>query len=195
MHKHSRSYNHPSKFFKKRSYTFRTFFTDVLRIIRHRKYLRNAHQSDRVSKNFSEHLMLVVTGINGCIYCEWGHTTFALQAGSTLDEIHALLVQEYGEFPPEEKLALVFAQHYAESAGQPSKQSIRALLGEYGLETGRDIIVFCEMITIGNLLGNSVSAFFSRLEGIPPEHGSFFFELAVFLFGGFFFDRYMNRNR
>ena len=163
MQKHLRTYNHPSKFFKKRTYTFRTFITDIRRILKHRGYLRDAHQSNRVSKNFSEHLMLVVTWINGCIYCEWGHTTFALQAGSTLDEIHALLVQEYGEFPSEEKLALVFAQHYAESAGQPSKQSIRALLREYGLETGRDIIVFCEMITIGNLLGNSISAFFSSI--------------------------------
>ena len=195
MQKHSLPYNHPSKFFRKRTYTFRTFFTDILKIMRHREYLRDAHHSQRVSKNFSERLMLVVTGINGCIYCEWGHTTFALQAGSTQGEINALLAQEYGEFPPEEKIALAFAQHYAESAGHPSKEAIRMLLVEYGLEQGRDIIVFCEMITVGNLLGNSISAFFSRLDGVPPERGSFLFELTVFLFGGFLFDRYMHRNR
>jgi AhpD family alkylhydroperoxidase len=168
---------------------------DIKKMLDHREYIRDAHRSHRVSKQFSEHIMLVVTGINGCIYCEWGHTNFAVQAGSTLKEVKALLSQQFGDFPPDEELALIFAQHYAESAGQPSKEAIRRLLEHYGLEKGRDILVFCEMITLGNLLGNSISAFFSRLEGVPPEHGSFLFELTVFLFGGFLFDRYMNRNR
>ena len=168
---------------------------DIRKILKHREYIRDAHRSHRVSKQFSEHIMLAVTGINDCTYCEWGHTQFALKAGSTLTEVKALLSQQFGDFPLDEELALIFAQHYADSAGQPSKESIRRLFEYYGFKKGRDILVFCEMITIGNLLGNSISAFFSRLKGVPPEHGSFFFELTVFLFGGFLFDRYMNRNR
>ncbi len=187
--------NHPFNYFRKRTYTFRTFITDIQKIMNHRKYIREAHRSRRVSKKLSEHIMLVVTGINECVYCEWGHTNFALNLGTTMKEIDALLSKEFSDFPPDEYQALVFAQHYAESAGQPSKEEVTKLLTEYGLEKGRDIIIFCEMITMGNLLGNSISAFFSRLNGIPPESGSILFEFTVFIFGGFLFDRYMNRNR
>ena len=195
MKDHLRTYKHPFNYFKKRTYTFRTFFIDIVRIMRRRGHIQEAHRSQRVSKQFAEHIMLVVTGINGCIYCEWGHTQFALDAGSTRKEINALLRQEYGEFPPEEVVALVFAQHYAETAGHPSKTAINKLIQVYGLEKSQDIISFCQMITIGNLLGNSISAFFSRLQGIPPKNGSFFFEFFIFLFGGFLFDRYMRRDQ
>ncbi len=195
MKKHVRLYNHPSQFFKKKTYTFRTFITDILKVISHRQYLRDAHRSGRISRRFSEHIMLVVTGINECIYCEWGHTNFAINAGSSMQEIEALLSQQFGDFPSDEHVALVFAQHYAESTGHPSKEAMTRLVKEYGKEKGRDIIIFCEMITVGNLLGNSISAFFSRLKGIPPENGSILFEMAVFVFGGFLFDQYMNRNR
>jgi len=64
MKKHARLYDHPFRFFKKRTYTFRTFFKDILKILGHRHYIRDAHQSKRISKRFSEHIMLVVTGIN-----------------------------------------------------------------------------------------------------------------------------------
>ncbi|MFX1285833.1 MAG: carboxymuconolactone decarboxylase family protein [Promethearchaeota archaeon] len=195
MKKQIQLYNHPFRFFKKRTYTFRTFFKDILKILGHRHYIRDTHQSKRISKRFSEHIMLVVTGINDCIYCEWGHSNFALRAGSSKPEIEALLSQQFRNFPSDEIAALVFAQHYAESSGYPSKEALSRLIKEYGKEKGRDIIIFCEMITVGNLLGNSISAFLSRLKGIPPEHGSIFFEIIVFLCGGFLFDRYMNRNR
>ena len=33
---------------------------------------------------------------------------------------------------------------------------------------------------MGNLLGNTLDAFESRLKGVPPEKGSFLFELFIY---------------
>ncbi len=185
---------HIGNYFRKRTYNFRTFFKDLVKIMRKRDQLKDLNSSNKVSRKFSEHIMLVVTSINGCIYCEWGHTNWAKQEGSTEAEIAGVLSLNFGNLPPEETIALSFAQHYAETLGHPSKEAINRLIKEYGVEKGQSIISRCDMITVGNLLGNSISAFLSRLQGIPPEHGSLGFELFVFIFGGFWMDRMMRKN-
>ncbi len=183
----------PTRFFKKRTYTFKTFITDFTRMMRKRHTIMDTHRSQRLSRQFTEHIMLVCTSVYGCIYCEWGHTNFALNEGSTLDDIQALLALNFGQFPPDEVIALSFAQQYAETAGHPSKATLQYLVKEYGLRKSQDIINHCEMITMGNLLGNSVSALLSRLQRIPPEHGSLSFELFIFILGGFWIDRYIRQ--
>ncbi len=183
----------PTRFFKKRTYTFKAFITDLTRMMRKKHSIMDTHRSQRLSRQFAEHIMLVCTSVYGCIYCEWGHTNFALNEGSTLDDIQALLALNFGQFPPEEVVALSFAQQYAETVGHPSKAALHPLVKEYGLKKSQDIINHCEMITMGNLLGNSVSALLSRLQRIPPKHGSLSFELFIFIIGGFWIDRYIRR--
>ncbi len=185
----------PTRFFKKRTYTFKTFITDFTRMMRKRHSIMDTHHSHRLSRQFAEHIMLVCTTVYGCIYCEWGHTKNALNEGSTLENIQALLALNFGQFPPEEVIALSFAQQYAETAGHPSEVALRRLVREYGLKKSQDIINHCEMITMGNLLGNSISALLNRLQKIPPEHGSLGFELFIFLLGGFWIDRYISTLR
>lgn len=193
MKKHFTQRIPSTKYFNKLTYTFRTFISDFTRMTRNRHRIKDASRSQRVSRIFAEHIMLVITSVNGCIYCEWGHTKFALKEGSTSEEISAVLAFNFGKLPPEEHVGLLFAQHYAKTLGHPSKVSLHRLVKEYGLEMSQDIISYCEMITMGNLLGNSVSAFISRLHGIPPKDGSFFFELLIYVLGGFWMDRYMTR--
>ena len=165
-----------------------------MKILRKRNQIKVLNHSNKISRKFSEHIMLVVTSVNGCIYCEWGHVNWAKQEGSTETEIAGLLSLNFGNLPSEETIALSFAQHYAETSGSPSQEAINRLMQEYGLEKAQSIISRCDMITVGNLLGNSISAFLSRLQGIPPEHGSLLFELFVFVFGGFWMDRMMQKN-
>ncbi len=183
---------HRKIYFKKRTYGFKTFFKDVLKITRKRKQIKVLNHS--ISRKFSEHIMLVVTSVNGCIYCEWGHVNWAVQKGSTQEEIKGLLSLNFGNLPAEETIALSFAQHYAETLGNPSREAINRLINEYGVERSQAIILRCDMITVGNLLGNSISSFLSRLQGIPPEKGSLGFELFVFIFGGFWMDHLMRKN-
>jgi AhpD family alkylhydroperoxidase len=187
---HKNNQEHKGNYFKKRTYAFNTFFKDLINIARKRKQI----SSSKISRKFSEHIMLVVTSVNGCVYCEWGHVNWAKQEGSTEEEIAGLLSLNFGDLPPEEVIALSFAQHYAETLGHPSPDAVHRLIQEYGKEKGQSIISSCDMITIGNLLGNTISAFLSRLQGIPPENGSLFFELLVYIFGGFWMDHMMRKS-
>ena len=118
---HRNKQKHRGNFFKKRTYTFSTFFEDLIKIARNRKQIN----SSKISRKFSEHIMLVVTTVNGCIYCEWGHVNWAKQEGSTETEIAGLLSLNFGSLPPEETIALSFAQHYAETSGHPSPEAIK----------------------------------------------------------------------
>jgi len=105
--------------FSRRIYTFSAFKADVHQIFDHMNDLRRAARGGRVSKTFAEKLMLVVTAVNGCRYCRYGHSQAALAAGVSETELQQLLALDLGAFPLQEVAALTFAQHYAESGCQP----------------------------------------------------------------------------
>ncbi|MFX0101529.1 MAG: hypothetical protein ACFFCS_18280 [Candidatus Hodarchaeota archaeon] len=65
------------------------------------------------------------------------------------------------------------------------RESIKRLGKYYGVKKARAIIHALDGIWIGNLTGNTLDAFKSRLKGIPPEKGSFLLELIVFVIGSF----------
>ncbi|MFW9851310.1 MAG: carboxymuconolactone decarboxylase family protein [Candidatus Thorarchaeota archaeon] len=174
---------HASQYFKKRSYTFRGFLRDLVRMIAKSSKIRDAMKSERISSQFRERIMLAVTAVNECKYCEWGHTKTALKYGCTEEEINEIMAQDFGSCDSEELIALAFALHYAETGGLPSDESKEKLLDFYGKEKSQDILLFIQMITMGNLLGNTLDAFESRLKGTPPEKGSFFFEFMVYSLG------------
>ena len=174
---------HASQYFKKRSYTFRSFLRDFIRITVKSSKIRDAMKSERISPQFRERIMLAVTSVNECKYCEWGHTESALKHGCTEEEINEIMAQDFGSCNPEELIALAFALHYAETGCLPSDESKEKLLDFYGEEKSQDILLFIQMITMGNLLGNTLDAFESRLKGTPPEKGSFLFESIVYSLG------------
>ncbi|MFW9994397.1 MAG: carboxymuconolactone decarboxylase family protein [Candidatus Odinarchaeota archaeon] len=175
--------------FRKRSYTFQSFLKDFSYILLNVRSIRDTIRSKRISRRFAERIMLACTAVNDCIYCAWGHAKWALESGCTEEEISDILSLDFERLPREELVALAFAQHYAESRGNPSKEAQKTLATYYGLETSKDILNYIRMITLGNLLGNTLSAFESRLKGIPPEKGSLLFEFLVFSLGGFLLAR------
>lgn len=176
------------KYFSKRSYTFSSFISDISAVVKNLRSIRDTRTSRRISGKFAEHTMLANTSVNGCVYCEWGHTRMALEEGCSEEEIKEVLSLNFANIPSSEIIGLTFAQHYAESHGRPSKASLVRLVKTYGQAKSQDILNYCQMITLGNLLGNTVSAFISRIRGIPPKYGSIIFELLVFIFGGFFME-------
>lgn len=167
------------KRFNKRIYTFSAFQEDVRRIFDHMDELRRANRSGRVSKAFAEKIMLVVSRVNGCRYCCYGHSRAALAAGVSEAELQKLLALELETFPLEEVTALTFAQHYAEAQGRPDPACWQQLVNTYGEETAQDILAYLRMITFGNLYGNTFDAFLSRLSGRPAEGSSLWSELGV----------------
>ena len=170
--------------FKKRTFTFRSLMKNIQIIIGNRKKLVDTMKSKRIGDDFSERIMLAVTAVNGCRYCEWGHTKMAIESGCTDEEIKNILNLDFQGLKRDEIPALAFAQHFAESKENPSKKALKKLAREYGTQKAEDIINYCRMITMGNLLGNTVDAFDSRMNGIQVVDGSFFFEFLVYLIGG-----------
>ena len=171
-------------FFTKRTFNFRSFMQTMQNILRNREKFVNTMKSKRISHEFSERIMLAVTAVNGCRYCEWGHTKMAIESGCTDEEIKYILDLDFQGLKKDEITALAFAQHFAESKENPSKKAINNLVNEYGIQKAEDIINYCRMITVGNLLGNTVDAFNSRMNGIQVIDGSFFFEFLVYIIGG-----------
>lgn len=169
------------KQFNKRVYTIHTFRTAVDDAVAHLGDLRAAARSGRVSRQFAERIMLAVTQVNGCRYCQYGHSRAALRAGVTPQEIEQLAAGELGEMPPEEIVALMFAQHYAETEGHPDPETWQTLVATYGPETARDVLAYIRMIMIGNLSGNTLDALLSRLRGRPSAESTLWQELGVLL--------------
>ncbi len=171
---------HGSKYFKKRSYTFRAFLRDNLQMFKNRSEIKQMKKAGRVNPQFEKRIMLAVTAVNGCRYCEWGHTQSALNLGCSEEEIKHIMIHDFGSCDPDEVIGLAYAQHYAETGGNPSSENWERLMEYYGEEKAKDIQLVIEMITMGNLLGNTLDAFESRLKGVPPEKGSFLFELFIY---------------
>ncbi len=149
----------------------------------HMEDFDTAVRGKRVDKAFAEKIMLVVTQVNGCRYCSYAHTRAALIAGVRQTELQKLMAGELGEFPENQRVALTFAQHYAESRRQPDPSSLQGLLIYYGPEISLDILAYLRMITFGNLFGNTFDALLSRCRGIPADQSSIISELCVILGG------------
>jgi AhpD family alkylhydroperoxidase len=167
--------------FIKRIYTYATFKADTQRIFDHFDSVHRAARSGRVAKTFAEKIMLVVTGVNGCRYCNYGHSKAALAAGVSETELQDLLTLEFRTFPIYEVTALNFAQHYAEENGQPNPEAWQRMVTYYGEDIAHDILAYIRMITFGNLLGNTFDALLSRIKGNPAEGSSLGSELSVLL--------------
>jgi AhpD family alkylhydroperoxidase len=167
--------------FNKRFYTPQTFLRDLYGILQSLSSIMETARSRRMSRAFVEKIMLVVTQVNGCRYCEYGHTKMALRSGIRLDEIKKLSSFEFKDIQPEQIPALEFARHYAESGGKPSTNELKRLEDCYGVETSKDIQNYIRMITLGNLSGNAADAFLSRLKGAPAPGSSLINELVLFV--------------
>ncbi len=165
--------------FNRRIFTWATFRESLQDVLDHLDDLRAAARSGRVSKAFAEKIMLAVTQVNGCRYCNYGHTRAALKVGVTKEELRHLVQGQFDRLPEDEIIAILFAQHYAEQGGKPDEEAWQRLVETYGPETARDIMAYIRMIMFGNLLGNTFDAFLSRLAGRPAEGSSLFDEIAV----------------
>lgn len=123
--------------------------------IRNRKRLKEAADKNTISPAFRERLMLAVTAVNSCRYCSYFHTRQALKTGITPEEIRRLLSGDITDCPEDEAIALIYAQHWAESDTHADPEAVRRLQQAYGVEKTEAIHLTLHMIRLGNLLGNS----------------------------------------
>ena len=122
-------------------------------------------RSPKTSAALREKVMLGVTSINDCRYCEWGHTHWARANGVPLEEVNQILglqIESLEARNPAEAAAILFAQHYAEHRDQFDPESIENLRKHYSDAQVDEILAYVRAITLGNLTGNTVDAFLDR---------------------------------
>ncbi len=126
-----------------------------------------------IAAGFRERLMLVVTAVNRCRHCAYGHEIMARRAGLSGAEIAALLALDLAHCPEHELPALRHAIHFAECDGQASPEAMALLEATYGAATARQIDTACLLIQAGNRVGNTWDLLLSRLSrgrlGLLPE--------------------------
>lgn len=156
----------PTKTFKKRTYeSVSDLARDLVWPFRRRKQLRQAMGGDLVSPAFRERLMLAVTAVNDCRYCDYYHARAALTAGLSDAEVAALRDGVVDNAPAEQVPALLYAQHWAETNGRPAPAARQTLYEAYNPRRAEAIETVLRMIRTGNLLGNTADYLLFRLSG------------------------------
>ncbi len=132
-----------------------------------------------IGKATAERLMLAVTQVNGCRYCSYLHTRLALRAGVEGDETRALVAGNLQAAPRAEHTALIFAQHVADTEGQPDAEAFEHVLAEYGPQATHEIMASIRAILIGNIYGLAFDALLFRLRLRPVDGSGLWRELAI----------------
>jgi AhpD family alkylhydroperoxidase len=145
--------------FTKRTYSRRELFADISFLTKNRRDIRWIMREKPITNAFRERLMLSVTSVYGCRYCSWTHTREALRSGIDQKEITGLLIGSVDNCPQEETVALLYAQHWADSNANPDPEATIRLEQSYGAEKAKTITILLRMIRVGNLWGNSWDCF------------------------------------
>lgn len=150
--------------FSRRIYHGLADVRDDLRYISGRRTLLRRAMRDLIPPAFRERLMIVVTEVNGCRYCSYYHAREALKSGVSSAELRDLLAGAIPtDTPPEEHVALLYAQQWAETDAHPDPEAALQLVETYGDEKAAAIDMVLRMIRVGNLLGNSADYLLYRL--------------------------------
>ena len=165
----------------KRVHTFRTFWRGYAEMIHPSPEDRASRRSGRIDRSLVEQIELIVSRVNGCRTCTYVHSANALREGLSHKELQELLALDLGDFPAERAIALAFAQHYAESGGQPDPAAEDRFRDYYGPQMSQDILAHLRLIQFSSVTGSTIQALLSRLRGRPVPGSKLLTELIVFL--------------
>lgn len=168
--------------FRKRVFSPASLIEILGDIVRAAPTMPGTFTSGRISPAFRERILLAVTSVNQCRYCQWAHTDLAVASGVSSEQIGALLGSSTESVPGEERVALLYALHYAQTNRQPAVAERKKLIDTYGEETARDIENWIYLIFFSNLSGNTFDSFLSRLRGEPNPEGNAVFEAMFAVF-------------
>ncbi|MEA1872537.1 MAG: carboxymuconolactone decarboxylase family protein [Chloroflexota bacterium] len=111
--------------------SWKEFFPDLLFMLRNTTRLTRVYRGG-LPPVLRERLMVAAAAVYGCRFCSWLHTREALRIGVDKEEL-ARLVEGVMEGCPEEySIAVLYAQHWAESNAHPDPEAVRRLEETYG---------------------------------------------------------------
>lgn len=143
-------------------------------------------KNNLISTHFIERIMLAVTEVNDCPVCSYGHTKMAIESGMSTMEIENMLMGEHESVPSEELPAIMFAQHYAEYRGKPTRKAYEGLVKAYGKKKAESIVGAIKVIMMGNVLGIPWGSFINRFKGNPDPRSTVLYELTIVIATFFF---------
>jgi AhpD family alkylhydroperoxidase len=154
----------PRGFWRRYYQGWKPFWGDLKFILSRRDKIKAAMNSSLLSTAFRERLMLAVTEVNQCPYCRRFHVGQAKKAGISPAEITQYLTGTIPEDVPEnQKLAICYAQHWAETDAQPDAEIQDQIIQTYGKQAFEEITMVLHMIRMGNLLGNTLDFILYRI--------------------------------
>jgi AhpD family alkylhydroperoxidase len=153
------------KGFQRRFYRgWKPFWHDLKHMISNREKIKAAMGSNLITEPFRERLMMAVTEVNQCSYCRRFHVGQAQKAGISTEEITQYLKGTIPEdIPEDQKLAICYAQHWAETDAQPDGEIQDQVIQAYGQRGFEEISMVLRMIRMGNLLGNTLDYLLYRI--------------------------------
>jgi AhpD family alkylhydroperoxidase len=167
--------------FGRKLYSVRESYWIFYNGIRTIRFMSKAKRNKELSQKFIERLMLRVTEVNDCAICSYAHSKMALESGMSNEEIQKMLSGIIDDVPADELPAVMFAQHYADTRGNPTMESWQRIVEIYGLTKAKGILGSIRTIMIGNTYGIPWSSFFNRLRGRPDPRSSLWYELSMML--------------
>ena len=129
--------------------SFKGLLDDYFFLTRNIRSVIKVARGKPMSKAFRERLMLAVVSVYGCRYCSWIHTGGALRSGISEEEIIGLLVGSVDNCPQDEAVAVLYAQHWADSDAKPDPEAVRKMEQVYGMEKAMVINTILHMNRIG----------------------------------------------
>jgi AhpD family alkylhydroperoxidase len=149
---------------KQRIFDTKTFYRHLKNMTESLNDLIRYKMSGNMDKAFTEKIMLAVTEVNGCRYCNYLHTKLALKAGVSKEDIQILLNGQFENISPDEAHALMFAQHYADTGGYPDSETYYKFVDFYGDDKAKGIMSIIKAIMVGNIYGLSIDVFINRIK-------------------------------
>jgi AhpD family alkylhydroperoxidase len=149
----------------KRTLTPGNFFRSVANVLASGPALLAGLVRPKTSAALREKVMLGVTSITDCRYCQWGHSHWAMAHGVPLEEVNQILSQQIESLvarSPAEAEAILFAQHYAEQLDGFDPEALQSLRQYYSEAQVAEILAYVRAITLGSLTGNTLDAFLDR---------------------------------
>ena len=122
-----------------------------------REFARN-RRTGKVDAAFIERVQLAVTAVSACVVCSYVHSRMALELGLSEGEITGYLTGTVADPQPEEARALLFAEHFAETRGRPTRAAFEAFEAAYGAEAARALLAAMQVMLAGNMIGLPLSA-------------------------------------
>lgn len=154
----------PSSFNRRYYNSWTDYFSELIYLLRHLpRAIINYHRAP-ISADFRERLLLTVTAVNNCRYCEMLHSQLAQANGVSKQECMLISKGVIPEQTPEfQKPALCYANSWALQGGDFNTSAQDDICAHYDNTTIVAIEFAIRSIWIGNLSGNTWDYWLYRL--------------------------------